>query len=106
MPKYLFQASYTLEGTQGLLREGGTSRRASVEQMIKGLGGTMEAFYFAYGDTDVFVIVDLPDDASASAAALTVHAMGGATVKTTVLLTPQTIDQAAKKSVAFRPPGK
>ena len=106
MPKYLFEASYTLEGTQGLLREGGTSRRATVEQAIKGLGGTQEAFYFAYGDTDVFVIADLPDDASASAVALTVNSMGGAAIKTTVLLPPETIDEAAKKSVGYRPPGK
>ena len=106
MPKYLFEASYSVEGTQGVLREGGTSRRATVEQMVKGLGGTMEAFYFAYGDTDVFVIVDLPDDASASAAALTVKSMGSGNVKTTVLLTPETIDEAAKKSVGYRPPGK
>ncbi len=49
MPKYLFQASYTAEGAKGLLKEGGTKRRAAVEQLIKSVGGTLEAFYFALG---------------------------------------------------------
>ncbi len=105
MAKYLLQASLTQEGVQGLLREGGTSRRATVEQLTRGMGGTLEAFYYAFGDADVFVIADLPDHASASAASLTINASGAITVKTTVLITPEEVDEATRKTVNYRPPG-
>ena len=78
MPKYLFEASYTEEGAKGLIRDGGSKRRAAVDAMAKGLGGRVEAFYFTYGDTDALVIIDLPDSASATAASLTVGASGAA----------------------------
>ena len=105
MPKYLIQASYTQEGLKGLLKEGGTSRRSAVEQLARGLGGSIEAFYYAFGDADVFVIVDMPDDATASAIALTIGATGSVSLKTTVLITPETVDDAVKKTVDYRPPG-
>jgi uncharacterized protein with GYD domain len=103
--KYLYQASYTDEGLAGLLKEGGSARRAAVEKAIKGMGGTMEAFYFAFGYTDVFCIADLPGNVDAAAFALLVTAAGGAKVKTTVLITPEEADQAAKKTLDYRPPG-
>lgn len=56
MAKFLLAASYAAEGVQGVASEGGTSRRAAVEQAIVRLGGTVEAFYFASGDNDVFVM--------------------------------------------------
>jgi hypothetical protein len=49
MPKYLFTGSYTAEGARGLLKEGGSGRRAATEKMLKSLGGTLEAYYFAFG---------------------------------------------------------
>ena len=106
MPKYLFQASYSVEGVKGLLKEGGTSRRAHIEQLVKGMGGSLEAFYFAFGSDDVVVIAELPDDASATALSLTVSAAGGGGLKTTVLVTPEPMDQATKKTVGYRPPGQ
>ena len=106
MPKYLFHASYTEEGLKGLLKEGGSKRREVVEQAVKGLGGTLEAFYYAFGDTDVFAIADLPDNVSSTALSLIINSAGTATVKTTVLITPQEVDQATKKSVDYRPPGR
>ena len=105
MPKYLFEASYTLEGAKGLIKDGGTKRRAAIEAVAKGLGGRLEAFYFAYGKTDAFVLVDLPDSVSATAVALTVGASGSVRLKTTVLITPEEVDQAVKKTINYRPPG-
>lgn len=105
MAKYLFQASYTDEGLAGLLKEGGSARRAAVEKAIKGMGGTMEAFYFAFGYTDVFCIADLPGNVDAAAFALLVTAAGGAKVGTTVLITAEEADQATKKTLDYRPPG-
>jgi len=106
MPKYLFQASYTEEGLKGLLKEGGSSRRKAVTQAVEGLGGTLETFYYAFGDADVFAIADLPDNVTTTAFSLIVNAAGTAKVKTTVLITPEEVDQATKKSVKYRPPGQ
>jgi uncharacterized protein with GYD domain len=106
MPKYLVQANYVGEGIKGLLRDGGTGRRAAVEKLFGSVGGKVEAFYYAFGDTDLFVIADVPDNVSAAALSLTVNAAGAATAKVTVLLTPEEIDAAAKKTPNYRPPGQ
>ena len=105
MPKYLIQASYTAEGTKGLVRDGGSKRRSVVEQMIKKSGGTLESFYFAFGDADVYIICDIPDVASAVAISLAVNASGTVDLKTVPLLSVEDIDQAAKKQVGYTAPG-
>ncbi len=105
MPTYLWQASYTSSGVAGLLKDGGTKRRAAVQQMAEKAGGKLIAMYYAFGEADVYGIVEFPDHATAAAQSLTVNASGAVTVKTTVLLTPEEVDAAAKKSVSYRPPG-
>jgi len=105
MAKYLIQASYTLEGVKGVQSAGGTSRRDAIAKVAESVGGEIESFYFAFGDHDVYVIADFPDNESAAAVALTVNAAGGAAVQTAVLLTPEEVDAAAKRSVDYRPPG-
>ena len=106
MPKYLFHANYTGEGMKGLLKEGGTRRFDAVEELFDSLGGFVESFYFALGDTDVYIVADLPDNASVTAIALSVAATGGAVVKTTVLLTPEEVDKAVSLRLKYRAPGK
>jgi uncharacterized protein with GYD domain len=106
MPKYLFEARYTAEGAKGLAREGGTGRRDAVAKMTEGLGGKLEVFYYAFGDVDAYVIVDMPENVSVAATALAVNQAGGATLKTVVLLTPEDMDKAGKTPVAYRPPGR
>jgi uncharacterized protein with GYD domain len=106
MPKYLFEVSYTREGVAGVLGEGGSGRREAAAESFSSLGGQLESFYFAFGERDVFAIADLPDDEAAAAAAMTINASGAITGKTTVLLTPEQVDEAAKRSVAYRPPGR
>jgi len=105
MPKYLVQANYVGEGVKGLLKEGGSGRRAAVEKLFGSVGGKIESFYYAFGDTDLFVIADLPDNATAAALSLVVSAAGAATTRVTVLLTPEEIDAATKKTPSYRPPG-
>src|SRR6267378_6513799 len=105
MPKYLLVASYTAEGAKGLLKDGGTKRRQAAEQAIKSAGGKLEAFYFAFGETDAFVIIDAPDHATIASASLAVNASGAVRTKTVVLLTPEEIDQASKKSTTYKAPG-
>ncbi|MDO9598162.1 MAG: GYD domain-containing protein [Azoarcus sp.] len=106
MSKYLFEARYTAEGAKGLAREGGSARRAAVAAMAEGLGGKLESFYFAFGEVDAYVIADIPDSITAAAVALAVNQSGGASVKTVVLMTPEDVDKAGKKTVDYQPPGR
>lgn len=105
VPKLLIEASYSLDGVKGVQTAGGSSRRDAVAQLAESAGGRLESFYFGFGESDAYVVVDLPDNESAAAVALTVNAAGGATVRTIVLLTPEEVDAAAKRSVDYRPPG-
>jgi uncharacterized protein with GYD domain len=105
MPRYLFAASYTLDGVRGVQSGGGSARRDAVAKAAESVGGRLESFDFAFGGHDAYVIADAPDNAAAAAIALTVNGSGGATVATTVLLTPAEIDEAAKRSVSYTPPG-
>jgi uncharacterized protein with GYD domain len=105
MSKFLIEASYTTDGVKGVQSAGGSSRRDAVAQVAESVGGKLESFYFAFGERDAYVVVELPDNESAAAVALTVNAAGGATVKTVVLLTPEEVDGAAKRSVDYKPPG-
>ncbi len=105
MPKYLITASYTAEGAKGVLKEGGTKRRQAAEQAIKSAGGKLEAFYFAFGENDAYVVIDAPDHATVVGASVAINASGAVHTKTVVLLTPEEVDQAMKKSVTYRAPG-
>ncbi len=106
MAKYLVEASYTADGTKGLVKEGGSSRRLLVEQMARKMDGKLEAFYYAFGTPDVFAIVDLPDAVAATALSLAINQSGAVQLKTHVLITPEEIDKATKRSVDYRAPGK
>jgi uncharacterized protein with GYD domain len=105
MAKFLWQVSYTAQGAQGLKADGGTARRAAVQKLVQQAGGKLESFYFALGESDVFVVADLPDTATATAVSLAVNATGAARLRTVPLLTPEEMDAAVKQSVDYRPPG-
>ena len=106
MAKYLLEASYTADGTRGLIKEGGSSRRKLVEEMVKKMDGKLEAFYYAFGTPDVFVIVDVPNAVTAAALSLAVNQSGAVQLRTHVLMTPEDIDEASKRSVSYRAPGQ
>ena len=105
MPKYLFTADYTPSGIAGLQKEGGTGRRDMFAAMFEGLGGSMESFYYGFGGDDLYIIADLPDDASAVAASMEVAKAGAISFRAVVLVTPETVDEAAVKTVNYRAPG-
>ncbi|MFF3612960.1 GYD domain-containing protein [Streptomyces sp. NPDC002580] len=105
MPKYLIQAGYTPQGTRGLLEEGASGRRAAVDRVVTGLGGTVEAMYFAFGEDDLVCVIDLPDQVSMAAVSLRVKADGALRTRATPLLTVDEIDEATRRPVDFRPPG-
>lgn len=105
MAKYLWEVSYTSDGMKGVLKEGGTSRRTMVEKLTSNMGGTLESFYFAFGENDAYIVADFPGDVDAAAVAMTVGAAGAATIKTITLLTSEQIDEATQKTVDYRAPG-
>jgi len=105
MAKYLIAGSYTAQGTKGLIAEGGSSRKAAIESALKGVGGRLDSIYYAYGDVDVFAIIDVPDSASALALSLVVNASGAVQVRTTPLVSVEEVDAACKKTVPYRPAG-
>jgi len=105
MGKYLFHGSYTIEGTKGVIREGGSGRVKAVEALAKSAGGRLESFSFGFGNDSYYIICELPDNEAAAAISMTVGAAGAASVSTVVLLTPEQVDAAAKRSPSYRAPG-
>ena len=105
MAKYLVKASYTPAGAKGIQSSGGTSRRDAIAKMAEGLGGRLDSFYFAFGATDAYIVLDLPDNTAAAAASIAANTSGAAASEVVVLLTPEEIDAAGKLSVDYQPPG-
>jgi uncharacterized protein with GYD domain len=106
MPKYLVKVNYTPEGAKGLQKDGGTKRRKAAEAAAKSLGGTLETFFFTLGSYDVICIADMPDTVAATALSLAVTLSGAAETSTNLLITAEEMDQACKKQVGYRAPGK
>lgn len=106
MPKYLLKVSYTADGVKGVMKDGGTKRRQAAEAAVKSAGGTLETLYFAFGEDDVYAIFDAPDNVSVAAAAMAIASSGLVKARTVVLLTPEEIDQAVKKTTTYTPPGR
>jgi uncharacterized protein with GYD domain len=105
MPHYMFRASYSQAGLQGLIKEGAASRTAVISKLCEGAGGRLVSAFWAFGSDDFISIVELPDNESAAAAALTVGASGVGSITTTVLLTAEQVDAARAKQVPYRAPG-
>ena len=106
MGKYLFRGSFTAEGLRGVMKDGGTSRPKAVAALAASVGGTLESYYFAFGDDSYFVVCDLPNDEAAAACAMAVAASGAVSNSTVKLLTPEQVDAAVKLSPAYRAPGQ
>ena len=105
MPKFLIRAGYTAEGIRGLIKDKPSGRMAAVKKAVSGLGGKVESFYWALGDDDAILIVDMPDAESVAALTMTVAASGTSRSSTTRLLTDKEVEAAIGKSVAYCPPG-
>jgi len=106
MPKYLIQGSYTAQGAKGVQKDGGSKRRQAADALVKEAGGKLEAFYYTFGETDFVIIAELPDSVSVAALSLAVNSSAAISLRTTPLITPEEMDAAAKKQLAYRPPGQ
>ena len=105
MPKYMWKVSYSADGVRGIVKQGAVDRAAQIGQITAANGGTVESFYFAFGDTDVYVIADLPGDTTAAAIALAVGASGTGAIETVKLHTPAEVDEARGMQTGYVPPG-
>lgn len=105
MPKYLIEASYTAEGVKGLMASGAKARRDAARQAAKSVGASVDGFYFAFGDSDAYLIVDAPNNEAVAAISLAVNSTGLVTTRTVVLMSPKEVDKAIGKSVEYTPPG-
>jgi uncharacterized protein with GYD domain len=105
MPKYMWKVSYSADGIRGLMQQGAADRAAQIAQLTASNGGALEGFYFAFGDTDAYVIADLPSDTTAAAISLAVTASGAAGIETVKLLTPTEMDEARGIQTGYVPPG-
>lgn len=106
MNKYLFYGSYTPEGYQGLLGEGGSARIEAARKALQSVGGSLEAFYYSNGEQDFYILVNLPDHVSSTAITLAGNASGTFRIRAVALLTPEEMDEAVRMKVDFRPPGQ
>jgi uncharacterized protein with GYD domain len=106
MPKYLFSVKYTVDGVKGVIKDGGTKRRDAADQAIRSVGGRLESLYFAFGENDVYGVADLPDQVSAVALSAVINASGATIIHLTPLITVEEVDQAVKKTIQYRAPGK
>ena len=106
MAKYLFEANYVGDGISGLLREGGSKRREAVVTALASVGGSLECFYYAFGETDVVGVFDIPDQASAAALSLMINSTGAVKLHLRPLLTVEDLDEAATKTPSYRAPGR
>jgi uncharacterized protein with GYD domain len=107
MAHYLIQASYATEAIATLVKNP-EDRAAVVRRLAQGMGGTVEAFYFAFGDYDVVAIAELPDNVSMAALSMAIAATGALkSFKTTVLIPMNEAVEAMRKAGAtgYRPPG-
>jgi uncharacterized protein with GYD domain len=106
MTKYLFEANYVGEGIKGLMRDGGTKRRDAVIEALKSVGGSLESFYYAFGETDVLGVFEIPDQADALALSLMINSTGAVDLRLKPLMTAEDVDEAAKRTPSYRPPGQ
>ena len=106
MPKFMVAGNYSADGIKGVLKDGGSGRKQAVEAAVEAMGGKVESVYYAFGDVDVYVVIDVPDNVTALALSMGIASTGLVGVKTTVLMTVDEVDRATKKTVSYRPPGR
>src|SRR5262245_17308950 len=98
MPHYLHQVAYSPEGWEALLKKP-QDRIEAVRPAVEKLGGKIKTAYFTFGDYDVVLITEMPDNVSAAGIAIA-FAGGGAckSVQTTPLLSVEEALEAIKKA--------
>jgi uncharacterized protein with GYD domain len=105
MPKFLIKVNYTAEGMKGLQKEKASGREKAVAAACNAAGGKLDALYYALGDDDAFVVVDLPSHLHVASLCVAVGASGTVSTRTVPLLTVAEMDEALGEATNYRPPG-
>jgi uncharacterized protein with GYD domain len=107
MASYLVQCSYTQEALKALIATP-QDRTPVIAKAVKGMGGKLIGAWLSFGDYDVTFIMEMPDNISAAAMALTAAAGGSLkSIKTTPLMTLEDGLAALKKAgtSSYKPVG-
>jgi uncharacterized protein with GYD domain len=106
MPYYMLQAAYAPEAWKALVKNP-QNRLDVIRPVVEKLGGTVEGGWLAFGEYDVLLICQLPNNVSAAAFSMA-GAAGGAVkaIKTTPLMTIEESMEAMRKAneVGYQPP--
>jgi uncharacterized protein with GYD domain len=102
MPKFLIQASYTVDGLKALKREHALNRMSAVKEAVTSIGGKLDAMYWALGEDEAILILDLPDAETAAALSIHVGAAGLVRTKTIRLLNLKDMEDALSKAIQYR----
>jgi len=107
MPYYLLQAAYTGEAWGTQIGDP-QNRLEAIRPVVEGLGGRIESGFFAFGEYDIVLITEFPDNVSAAAFSVAASAGGAAkAIKTTPLMTIEEGMEVMRKAggSGYRPPG-
>jgi uncharacterized protein with GYD domain len=105
VPKFLIKVSYTAEGLRGLKKDKASGREKAVAAVCSAVGGKLDAIYYALGDDDAFVIVDVPSPVHVASLCVAVGSSGMGSTRTVPLLTVAEMDTALGEDPKYRPPG-
>jgi|TARA_B100000959_G_scaffold264668_1_gene305392 uncharacterized protein with GYD domain len=108
MPAYLYQGSYSSDALRALVTNP-EDRSVAARAVIEANGGTMTGCWMAFGEDDIIVIADMPDDESMAGAALAISSTGAIVGgRTTKLLTMDqavaSMGKAGAVMKAYKPP--
>jgi uncharacterized protein with GYD domain len=105
MPKFLIRGSYSAEGLRGLKKDKASGRQKAIAKACEALEGKIDAFYYALGKDDVFLVIDVPSHVHVASFCVAVGASGMFRTHTVPLLTTAEMDQALGEDVKYRAPG-
>jgi uncharacterized protein with GYD domain len=101
MPLYMYQAAYTAESLAAQLKKPENRVEAVGRAACEAVGGKLVGGWYCFGDYDLAIVADVPNNESMAAIALAIAA-GGAVkaAKTTVLMTGAEAVAGMKKAEA------
>jgi uncharacterized protein with GYD domain len=109
VPFYLTQAKLSKDAIQAMMAKP-QDRTGPVGKLLEAVGGKLHHYFFAFGEYDVVLLYEAPDNASAAAPLFTALGAGvAAASKTTVLMSMDEAMTSMRKADAaskqYQPPG-
>jgi uncharacterized protein with GYD domain len=102
--RYLVRADLTPEGIKNLQKQPPTALKAGVAKFVESVGGKLEFWFFDYGESTAYSVIEYPDEVAAATAQLSTNAAGFARVRIRPLLSAEDMDKAVAKMPPVRVP--